>query len=83
MVGWCGDHEGGGDGCNGGGFDGGDEWPVAAREQVDRVDQLTRNIFGLGRKTRRKSFPVPAAAAVAGAAAAELAGNWGEGERAF
>ncbi|GJT63597.1 hypothetical protein Tco_1015077 [Tanacetum coccineum] len=35
------------------GFGGG----VAARGSGDRVDPVERRLFGVGRKTRRKSFP--------------------------
>ncbi|GKB97080.1 hypothetical protein Tco_0983217 [Tanacetum coccineum] len=31
---------------------------VAARDMVERIDRVMRNVFELGRKTRRKSFPV-------------------------
>ncbi|GJR84020.1 RNA-directed DNA polymerase, eukaryota, reverse transcriptase zinc-binding domain protein [Tanacetum coccineum] len=40
-----------------GGYDGGYR-QVAARGGGDRIDRVMRNVFGLGRKTRRKSFPV-------------------------
>ncbi|GJT72382.1 hypothetical protein Tco_1031668 [Tanacetum coccineum] len=39
---------------------------VAARGCGDRIDRLMRNTFGLGRKTRRKTFPAATAAVVAG-----------------
>ncbi|GJZ64208.1 hypothetical protein Tco_0620629 [Tanacetum coccineum] len=53
---------GGGDGWRGDRSDegGGGRWwrRVAARDMVERIDQVMRNVFELGRKTRRKSFPV-------------------------
>ncbi|GKB05930.1 phospholipase-like protein [Tanacetum coccineum] len=53
---------------------------VEASDIVDWIDRVMRNNFGFGQKTRRKSFPVPAAAAAWWPAA--VAEN-GEGERAL
>ncbi|GJQ89502.1 hypothetical protein Tco_0000641 [Tanacetum coccineum] len=40
---------------NGGGYR-----RVAARGGGDQIDRLMRNLFGLGRKTHRKTFPTTA-----------------------
>ncbi|GKB56498.1 putative reverse transcriptase domain-containing protein [Tanacetum coccineum] len=66
---WCGgssgcddDDDGGGVGCRGVAAKGG----VAARGLVDRVDRVAGSVLEVGRNTRRKTFPVAAAAVVAG-----------------
>ncbi|GKF05482.1 hypothetical protein Tco_0036150 [Tanacetum coccineum] len=46
------------DGEDGGGGSGVVEVARGASGIVDRVDRLRRNLFGVGRKTHRKTFPV-------------------------
>ncbi|GKD42800.1 hypothetical protein Tco_1267445, partial [Tanacetum coccineum] len=55
-----------GGGCGGDDDGGGVDVAVAARGCGDRIDRLMRNTFGLGWKTRRKTFPTDATAVVAG-----------------
>nr|GEX93154.1 hypothetical protein [Tanacetum cinerariifolium] len=67
-----GEDEGGGGGCVVGTQGRG----VAARVIVDLVDRLIKNVFGFGRKARRKSFTAAVAGGARGRAYAIDDGIW-------